>query len=337
MFTNRRLQKGIIIVALLGILSFALAGCGGKEEPKKEEIKYPTKPISAICPWSAGGSSDVAFRGYLNYLKKELGQEINVTNITGGNGSIGWSAAAKADPDGYNMVLLTFDILTVEAQKLAPVTYRDFDIINMFTNHPSVLIVHGDSPWKTLDEFLEAAKKAKQEGKQLQVGVAGENGLWHQAGVVMEEATGTEGAYKYIPFKGSSDQLAAMLGKHLDAMITSTTASKSHLEAGTLRMLAVMGNERLEDFPDVPTFKDLGYNVVYESWRVLAVPKGTPEPILQILREAGKKAFENPEFQKWAKESDIGALYRDHEQTVKFMEEQYPVVEGIMKKFGLLK
>jgi tripartite-type tricarboxylate transporter receptor subunit TctC len=116
MFTNRRLLKGIIIVALLGILSFALGGCGGKEEPKKEEIKYPTKPISAICPWSAGGSSDVAFRGYLNYLKKELGQEINVTNITGGNGSIGWSAAAKADPFAVT-TLLYFSSISMLVRK----------------------------------------------------------------------------------------------------------------------------------------------------------------------------------------------------------------------------
>lgn len=331
-----KLFRVLSVMVLVGLLVVSFGGCSNQEEAAEDEAaNYPEKAISAICPWSAGGSSDTAFRGYLKHISDKLGVEINVTNVTGGNGSIGWAEAAGKPADGYNMVLLTFDILTTEAQKLAPVSYRDFDIINMFTNHPSVLIVHGDSEWKTLDEFLEAAKKAKEEGRQLQVGIAGENGLWHQAGVVMEEATGTEGAFKYIPFKGSGDQLAAMLGKHLDAMITSTTASQQHLEEGTLRMLAVMGNERIADF-DVPTFKEEGYDVVYESWRVLAVPKGVPQPILEKLRAVGKEVFYSDEFQQWATEAKIGATYNDHEKTVEFMKNQYPIVEGIMKKFGLL-
>ena len=337
MFRNKRLLRGIIVIALIGLFTLALTGCGGQEKPGGDKVEYPTKPISAISPWSAGGSSDTAFRTFLKYMSQEMGGvDINVTNMTGGNGSIGWSAAAKAEPDGYTLALLTFDILTVEAQKLAPVSYRDFEIINMFTKQTCVLIVHGDSPWNNLEDFLEASKKAKAEGKKLEIGVAGEAGLWHQAGVVMEEATGTEEAYKYIPFTGSADQLAAMLGKHLDAMITTTTASRAHLKEGTLRMLAVMSDERSEEFPEIPTFEELGYDVKYDSWRAVVVPKDTPEPVLEVLREAGKKAFDNPDFQKWAKESDIGALYLDHEEAVEYMKNQYPVVEGVMKKFGLL-
>ena len=97
-----------------------------------------------------------------------------------------------------------------------------------------------------------------------------------------------------------------------------------------------MSDERSEEFPETPTFEELGYDVKYDSWRAVVVPKGTPEPVLEILREAGKKAFDNPEFQEWAKESDIGAMYLDHEDTIKYIENQYPVVEGVMKKFGLL-
>ncbi|MBS4023212.1 MAG: hypothetical protein KGZ79_12460, partial [Dethiobacter sp.] len=106
---------------------------------------------------------------------------------------------------------------------------------------------------------------------------------------------------------------------------------------GTLKVLATMTDERVPIIPDVPTFEELGYDVKYESWRAVGVPKGTPEPILAILREAAKKAFNNPDFQKWANEANIDPLYKEHDAAVKHMAEQYPVVEGVMRKFGLIK
>lgn len=329
---GQKIFKTIILIIFVSIFTFTLIGYSQGAEKK---IEYPIKSINAISPWSAGGSSDTAFRGYINYISKELGVDINVTNVTGGNGSIGWVEALSKPADGYNLCLLTFDILTTQAQKLAPISYKNFDIINMFTNHPSILVVHGDSPWETLDDFLVATKQAKEKGENLEIGVAGENGLWHQAGLVMEEATQIEGAYKYIPYSGSSTQLAGMLGKHVDAIITSITASQQHIDSGTLRLLAVMGNERIEGF-NVPTFRELGYDVVYESWRVLAAPKGIPEPALNKLREVGKKVFYSSEFQEWAKESNISPIYNDYKKTLEFMEYQYPKVEDIMKKFNLL-
>ncbi|HHY13511.1 MAG TPA: tripartite tricarboxylate transporter substrate binding protein [Thermoanaerobacterales bacterium] len=337
MLENKRIIKRIIAITLIGILTFALAGCGNQEDNAGEEIEYPIKSISAISPWPAGGGSDVSFRTYLNYMSKEMGDvDINVTNMTGGNGSLGWSAAAKAEPDGYTLALLTFDILTVEAQKLAPVSYKDFEIVNMYTNQASGLMVHGDSPWDTLEDFLEASREAKAKGEKLEIAIAGEAGLYHQAGAVMEEATGTEGAYKYIPYAGCSDQLAALLGKHLDAMIASTTAARPHIKEGSVKMLGIMSDNRSEEFPETPTFEELGYDVKYDSWRAVVAPKGTPDHVLEILREAGKKAFDNPDFQKWAVESDIGAMYLDHEKTLEYIKNQYPLVESVMEKFGLL-
>jgi len=319
----------LALVIILGI-SMVFVGCGKKDT-------YPSQPINAICTWSAGGGSDIAFRGYMKYLSKELGVDINVQNITGGNGAVGWAAAAKAPADGYNMVMLTFDVLTNEAQKLSPHTYRDFEIINMFTLQGMMLMTHKDFGWNTLEDFLNAAKKAKSEGKTLKIGVAGEGGLWHQAGALMAEKTGTEGAYTYVPFKGSSDQLADMLGKHIDCMVTSITAAKPHVDEGTLIVLGTMTDERVPVVPDAPTFKELGYDVKYSSWRAAAVPKGTPAPILEKLRAAGKKAYDNPEFLKWANEANIDPVYMDNQKTVEYMKNQYPLVEAIMIKFGLVK
>ena len=119
-------------------------------------------------------------------------------------------------------------------------------------------------------------------------------------------------------------------------MIASTTAARPHIKEGSVRMLAVMSDSRSEEFSETPTFEELGYDVKYDSWRAVAVPKGTPDYVLDVLREAGKKAFDNPDFQKWAKESDIGAMYLDHEKTLEYIKKQYPLVENVMKKFGLL-
>ncbi|MFZ5946177.1 MAG: tripartite tricarboxylate transporter substrate binding protein [Bacillota bacterium] len=338
-----RNRKGILFLVLLLSFSLLITACGGakkqevKEEPKDKYADYPNKPISAIAPWSAGGASDIAFRGYVKYIAQELGQDINVQNITGGNGGVGWAAAAAAPADGYNMALLTFDILTNEAQKLTPTTYRDFEIINMFTVQGMMLITHKDFGYKNLDDFIAASKKAKEEGKTLKIGVAGEAGLWHQAGALMAEKIGTEGAYTFVPFKGSADQLADMLGKHLDAMVTSLTASLPHVKEGTLTVLATMTDERIPVISGVPTFKELGYDVKYESWRAVVVPKGTPAPIVEKLREVGKKAYDNPEFLKWANEANIDPYYMDYQKTIKHLEDQYPMVENIMKKFGLIK
>jgi tripartite-type tricarboxylate transporter receptor subunit TctC len=273
----------------------------------------------------------------MKYLAKELGTDINVQNLTGGNGGIAWSKAAVSSKDGYTAILLTFDILTNEAQKMTKVSYRDFDIVNMFTLQGMMLITHSDFGYKDLESFIAAAKKAKSEGKTLKIGIAGELGLWHQAGAIMAEKTGTEGAYTYVPFKGSGDQLADMLGKHIDAMVTSLTASIQHVNEGTLTVLATMTDERVPAISKVPTFKELGYDVQYTSWRALAFPKGVPKNVLDTVRVAAKKAFYDPEFQAWAEKSNIDPFFLDHIASEEYMKNQYPMVEGIMKKFGLIK
>jgi len=325
MVTKRALRRLLAVTILLLVALTAFA-----------QASYPRKPITAICPWSAGGSTDIAFRGYMKYLSNELGEDINVQNLTGGNGGIAWSKGAVSPKDGYTAILLTFDILTNEAQKMTKVSYRDFDIVNMFTLQGMMLITHSDFGYKNLEEFIAAAKKAKSEGRTLKIGIAGELGLWHQAGAIMAEKTGTDGAYTYVPFKGSGDQLADMLGKHIDAMVTSLTASIQHVKQGTLTVLATMTDERVPAIADVPTFKELGYDVQYTSWRALAFPKGVPTDVLDTVRAAAKKAYYNPEFQDWANKANIDPFYLDYIEAEKYMKNQYPMVEGVMKKFGLI-
>lgn len=325
----------LLIMSACGSESVSVSVSGSESESEAVGKEYPTKPINAIVPWSAGGGSDIAFRGYVNYVAEELGQNINVKNVTGGNGAIGWAEAAGTSPDGYNLSLLTFDVLTNEALGVSANSYEDFKIINMFTIQGMLLITHSDFEWKTLDEFLEAAKAAKENGKPLTIGTNGDYGLWHQAGVLMEEATGTEGLFTYVPLPGSAEQNSELLGKHLDAIISSPTASLGYIEEGSMIGLASMTSERLSALPDTPTFNELGYDVQYESWRALAVPKDTPDAVVEKLEEAGKAAYDDPKFQEWATKTNIDQMYLDSEESKTYLEKLYPKVKSVIEKFGL--
>ena len=174
---------------------------------------------------------------------------------------------------------------------------------------------------------------AKEKGETLKIGVTG---FWlHAAGMMAKEA-GISDAVTLVPFSGSSDQVAELLGKHVHAVTTSTTAVLPHLQSGTMITLGTMGTERDPDFPDVPTFREMGYDVVIAGFRAVATHKDVDPAILEILREAGKKAYDNPEFQKWADDAKAYQVYLDHEETVKYMENLAPKVEAVMKDLGLI-
>lgn len=327
------------LVAMM-VFSLALAGCGDKSSDGdnaggggSDNVDYPNGPITAICPWSAGGSSDIAFRAYMSYMAGELGVDINVQNVTGGDGEIGYAQALAAEPDGHTFVMLNYDILSNAPKGITDTTYDDFAIINMFTLQDVNLITHTDYGWETFEDFKQAALDAKAKGETLNVGVTG---FWlHAAGMMAKEA-GIADAITIVPFDGSGDQVADLLGKHIDAIASSVTVALPHIEAGTMRILGAMGVERDPDFPDVPTFTEMGYDVVIAGFRAVAVHKDTDPAILEILRDAGKAAFDNPEFDKWAKDAKAYHVYMDHEETVKYLEDLAPKVEATMKDLGLI-
>lgn len=318
----------MLLLVLMLVVALGSTGC----QPKKAEEapKYPTGPITVISPWPAGGASGTALRGYMNYAEKYIGHSINVIDVLGGNGAIAWTQAKASKNDGYTLVMLTFDILTEEAKGAAAVSYKDFELLGQFTAQGTVFITHKDSGWNTLADFVAAAKARPG---QLNIGTAGEGGVWHQAGALMAEALGIE--VNFVPFTGSSDQLAAMLGKHIDGMVSTVSASIPSIQEGTLRLLGVMSESRIPLFPNSPTFKELGYNVVYESWRGMAAPKGTPQHVLDFLRKAFKQTYDDKEFQAWATERKMDQAYLDHEAFKAKLDQMYPNVLSVMKKLGL--
>ncbi len=294
--------------------------------------EFPTRSIELIITWTPGGPSDMAGRLIAKFGEKNLGQAIAPVNIVGGGCAVGWTQLKNSKPDGYTIGLITFDILTNQAMG-SDIKYDTFDYLLQFTRQPLGLCVHKDSPYKTLQDLINAAKAKPGEVKVAVTGL----GQWHhQAGYILEKKHGVR--FNFVPFKGSAEIMAAQLGRHVDADINTVTTFVQHAKAGTVRMLLCFSDERLPDYPDVPSIVELGISEAgMESWRAIAVPRGVPAPVRAKLEAAFVKAYNDPEFQELAKKSKLDLIYRNHDQLVKFLEKAYPVVRETMKGMGYAK
>jgi tripartite-type tricarboxylate transporter receptor subunit TctC len=333
--------KKLTAILLIGLLIVTFAGCGQKqseqpkEEPKKQEekkVEFPTKSITAICPWSAGGGTDTVLRGLSKATEPFLGQSITVTNQTGGGGAVGHAAGIKAKPDGYTVTMITFELLSLPPQGLVPFTYEDYDLLMRINMDPAALTVKKDAPYDTVEEFINYAKEHPGE---IRVGNSGPGSVWHIAAGLLADKAGID--IKHVPFDGAAPAVTDLVGGHIEAVTVSPAEVQGQVEAGELKMLAVMSEERLPNFPDVPTFKELGYDIIFGTWRGLAVPKGTPDDVEKILVDAFKKGYETEEFQTFAKNAGLGLAYADKDEFKKFLDVSSKDVEAVMKKLGLTK
>ncbi len=293
---------------------------------------YPNarRDVRHVIPWGAGGATDAAMRGFMLYFEKHLGAQVVTENIPGGLSAVGLIHVKTAPPDGYTIGTITYDVLTLELQGLAPVSWKDFEPLGMVTDHPSALVVSADR-WQSLEEFRVAA--TARPGN-IKVGNVGTGGVWHQHAAAMEKALDV--TVSHVPYEaGSGAQLAALLGSEVDANVTSLPAALPYVKDGTLRVLAVMAGERDELVPDVPTFEELGFDIVYGSFRVVVAPKATPPAIVDHLERKLHDAWNDPEFQAWARKAAIGARWRGRDDTRKYLEDLAARVRELMDELGL--
>ena len=299
---------------------------------------YPEKDVTNIIPWSAGGGTDAAMRGIMNYAEKELGITIVNQNITGATSGVGIFRLMISRPDGYTIGSLTWDsIITVPYYNLVPGYDLDkLDYICTVTEHPTVLAVRSDSPWETLDEFINDAKDNPGE---LTISNAGTGGVNHLPALDFAEKVGIE--VRHVPFpKGSAPQRESLLSGETDVASISLSTAIPSLQSGDLRVLGVMGENRSKSVPDVPTFKELGYDVVWGSFRLVAVPKGVSEERKAILEEAFRSVYENDEFIQWATKIGLGAEWKNSEETTEYVKNiqkrAFDLIDELVEK-GLLE
>ena len=249
---------------------------------------YPDKPIQLVIPF-APGDTDSMLRPFSERMGEFLGQPIVLAYKPGAGGGIGAGAVAASKPDGYTLVGSSPGSLVVVplANKDVRYTTESFAPVAALAEGAMMLVVPASSPWKSLKDLVEHSKK--NPGKVTYTS-SGAMGITHLLAEIASKEAGV--SWSHIPYQGSAPAITALLGGHVEMASTAIGPAQAHVKAGTLRMLAVFGDSRLKAYPDVPTLKDLGYNVGSPTLYGIAAPAGTPRAVVDTLYTAARKTAE---------------------------------------------
>jgi tripartite-type tricarboxylate transporter receptor subunit TctC len=313
--------KTLLAFALLALSSLASA-------------QYPDHPITMVVPFPPGGLADAVARPVADAMSRDLKQPVVIENKPGAGGGIGMAQVAKAKPDGYTilMSLSSFTVLP-EADKLfgrAPMyTLGQLKPLARFTADPTVFAVRADAPWKTLADFIADAKR--NPGK-FTYGSSGNYGTMH---VPMEMFAGTAGVKMvHVPYTGAGPAIVGLLGGQVDALSTGPATVVQQVKAGKVRVLAHWGDARLVALPDVPSMKESGTNVDYAQWSGLFAPAGTPEPVIQRLREAARAAANDPRVNDVLLTAGSPVQYLDAPEFQRYVDADATKMADVVKRIG---
>lgn len=292
---------------------------------------YPDRAIKLIVPWAAGGDTDLIFRPLTPLLQKYLGQPIVIANVGGASGTVGEREAAGAAPDGYTIYGAHDYIHSVYFAGMIDLKYdQAFEPVCMVASTPSVITVGAKTPWKTFKELVEDAKKRPD---QIVVGASLGSTSQYSIAIAANAAGVT---FKYVPYDGTAKRMNALLGGHIDVGDSNLT-QKGKVDAGLLRFLANMSEKRTTGLEDVPTLKELGYNVEYSVNRGIMVPKGTPADVIAKLNDACAKATKEPEYAKAMLLQGTEVRYMDPKAYAAYLQKTNVQTKDISKALGLLK
>jgi len=265
--------------------------------PLLAQSNWPTRPIKLVVPFAAGGSADTLGRTFGEQITHAVGQQVVVENQGGAGGLVGSAAVSRAQPDGYTLV-----VSGIASHVIAPSTntnagfdpMKDVTHIAYFGGPPIVMIAHPSLGVKTLKDLLEVAKKSKEPIGYVSPGAGTLGNLVAEFWADKEKIK-----LEHIPYKGASQALNDLIGGHVKVGSMTFTTASPQIRAGNVIPLAVSSNRRLKEFPDLPTFKELGYeDLVATTWFSMSGPKGMPADIAQKLNAAVDKAKDSAEVQK---------------------------------------
>ena len=291
---------------------------------------WPERSITFICPWPAGGTADQSMRALCSVAARVLGQSIAVENKVGASGMIGAMALASAKPDGYTIGQIPISVTRFsQLGTLAADPRKDFTYIARTSGQTFGIAVPANSPFKTLKDFVAHAKA--NPGK-VTYAHAGVGGATH---VGMEEFASVAGIqFNHVPYKGGSEALQGVLGGHVDALADSSSWAP-HVEAGKLRLLATWGELRTARFKDVPTLRELGYDVVVDAPNGIGAPKGLDPAVAAKLRDAFRQAANSPAFKTVIDKLDAPLLYLDGPDYEKYVHTVYQKETVLIDKLKL--
>ena len=323
-------------VGMIGLITLALAlvvtGCGGGEK-KAEAPKFPTKPISIIVPYGAGGGTDAISRAMAKAAEPAFGQPVTIMNKVGANGAVGMTDGVNAAADGYTVTSLAIE--TVLHPIMGNVKWKvdDYKSILMTNSDPVSIAVRADSPYKNLEELIAAAK---QKPGTMKLATLAPGAITHLAGLSFQEKTGAK--FTITPFpSGGAAAITELLGGHADAACITAAEMSQHVKAGKIRLLAILDGQRMKGFPDVPTAKEKGYDMAFSVWRGLAVPAKTPDAVVKVLHDGFKKAMEDPNFVSFMEKGDFGIKYDTGANFQAFMNNETKLLSPLLEQAGLIK
>lgn len=328
------MKKSIVvsIVTMWVMMSMMLVTSGGVWA----EDTYPNKPITLSVPYGAGGSTDLLARSIASVMTKYLGQPVVVENWAGGGGIPGVNKTLKAKPDGYTIGMSSTGPFcsTVHIQDVPYDPLNDVQYVLNLSVHPVVLIVRADSPWQTLEDFVADVKANPQKY------ILGQNspgGTTHIAMASFMKAAGLK--LKMVPYSNGAEEVAAILGGHVDCGPAHPTEVMEQVRAEKLRVLMAFQPERVSLFPDAPAAPELGYDIDVKVTKGIYVPKDVPADIAKVLHDGFKQALEDKDFLAVAAKigEEPNLKYMTGEQLAQFQKDFYDTCREILQDLGMIK
>lgn len=318
----KRICAGVLASILLAPMSLALAA---------DQDNYPNKPVNYIIPFGPGGESDITARHQQPFFQKLFGENLVISYKPGGGGAVGWSQLNGMKGDGYTIMGINLPHIVIKPrQKDVGFTTEDVTGVYMFHYTPDALVVTKESPFKTLQDLIDYAKE--NPGKLTSSG-SGKGTANHLAQIRFDQMAGVKTTY--VAFKGTGKAVAALLGDQVKAEWGYTSVGAKHEDK--VRMLAVAMEKRHPKFPDVPTFKELGFDLVSGAYRGIAVPKSTPEPIRVKLSEMIGQINADPEFRARMENDGMALLDVGYADYKAFVDEKAKVYLEAAAEAGVIK
>jgi len=310
-------RVGFLILTLMLALGFTATLAASADKPKD----FPSRPVTIMVGFGAGGSSDVGVRILGEALKKIIGQPVLVENKAGAGGQVMWTDFKNnTKPDGYTLALVNVPQLQTtvfDPTRKPAFAMKDFQPVANHVQDPGAIFVRTESPYKTLDDFL---KDAKARPRQVKVSTTGIGSDDHLAVLDTERKAGVQ--FSIVHLLDTPTALRQALGGHTDADFDNVGGFLPAVKSDQGRMLAVFDEKRFPDAPDVPTMREKGINLISSSTRGYVYPAGTPMEIVRYMEECIKKAMDDPDHVKRMKESGLALKFMGVEEYGKFLESQ---------------
>ena len=294
------LSRQVVLVATFAFIA-SCSGCRGRDA-------YPNAPIVLICPWSAGGGTDRTSRQVATLLEQELDTPVNVVNATGGAGVTGHTRGALARPDGYTITMVTVEINMLHWRGLTNICYQDYEPVGMLNRDATAVFVRQDAPWKTLEEL---ENHIRDNPGELKASGTAQGGSWHLGFAGWLDHEGIDpGDVIWISINGSAPSQQELIAGGVDVVACSLPEAQALFDAGRIRCLGVMADERIEQYPDVPTFKEQGVDWTFTAWRGICLPKGCPTEVRDRLATALAEVARSDDFNNFMSDAGFNVTWQ---------------------------